>query len=480
MTLIFMLPAKSTIIKITLLSALLLLTGFGCKPRADIGEVENIELSYWQVWHNSYELQPLIDEYQKLYPNVKIYFKNLRFEEYEAEMLKALAEDKGPDIFSIPHNWIGLYENIIAPQPESATVEKVVIRPPGPGDLKPTIAGIESENAIFLKPRDIKRNYYPFVKDDVLREEEPNADDQSTQKIKVSQDEQIMALPLYVDVLALYYNKDILEKNEIFDVPQTWERFQQDVIKIAKVDAENKILQAAAALGATGNIIRPTDILTALMLQTGVDMIDQENNYAAFHKTVRLEDKYNAGLEALRFFTDFSDTTKKVYTWNESQEQALETFKQGRLAYLFGYSYNLAEIKNSKVNFGAAPLPLPKGAVSNITVANYWVETVSKKSAHQDWAWHFLNWLSQPQNLLKLQNSTGKISPLKSQMAEIKDSELSVFAAQAPYAQVWYHGRRAPDAEQALIEMINSAVSGKRSLEDALSYGAQQVTETLR
>lgn len=469
-----MLPAKSTAIKIILLSALLLLTGFGCKPRIDIGEVENIELSYWQVWHNSFDLQPLIDEYQKLYPNVKIYFKNLRFEEYEAEMLKALAEDKGPDIFSIPANWIGLYENIIAPEPEAAIVQKVVIKPPGPGDLKPTIAGIESESAVFLKPRDIKRNYYPFVQDDVLREREASQDEQT------SQDEQIMALPLYVDVLALYYNKDILEKNEIFDVPQTWERFQQDVIKIAKVDPENNVLQAAAALGATGNIIRPTDILTALMLQTGVEMIDAEGNYAAFHRTIRPDDKYNAGLEALRFFTDFSDTTKKVYTWNESLNQALEVFKQGKLAYLFGYSYNLADIRNSKVHFGAAPLPSPKGAVSNITVANYWVETVSKKSAHQDWAWHFLNWLSQPQNLLKLQNSTGKISPLKDHLNEIKDPELSVFAAQAPYAQVWYHGKRAPDAEEAMIEMINSAISGKRSLEDALSYGAQQVTETLR
>ena len=469
-----MLPAKSTIIKIILLSTLLLLTGFGCKPRLDIGEAENIELSYWQVWHNSYELQPLIDEYQKLYPNVKIYFKNLRFEEYEKDMLKALAEDKGPDIFSIPANWIGLYENIIAPEPERATVQKVVIKPPGPGDLKPTIARIESENVVFLAPKDIKRNYYPFVKDDILRKIEASGEDQSSQK------EQIMALPLYIDVLALYYNKDILEKNEIFDVPQTWERFQLDVIKIAKVDPENNILQAAAALGATGNIIRPTDILTVLMLQTGVEMIDKEGNFAAFHRTVRSEDKYNAGLEALRFFTDFSDTTKKVYTWNESQEQALEVFKQGKLAYLFGYGYNLADIRNSKVNFGAAPLPSPKGAVANITAANYWVETVSKKSARQDWAWHFLNWLSQPQNLLKLQNSTGKISPLKIHLNEIKDSELSVFAAQAPYAQVWYHGKRAPDAEQALIEMINSAVSGKRSLEDALSYGAQQVTETLR
>jgi ABC-type glycerol-3-phosphate transport system substrate-binding protein len=392
-------------------------------------------------------------------------------------MLKALAEDRGPDIFSIPHSWIGLYGNIIAPEPESVSIQRVVIKPPGPGDLKPTIEKIYTEQVPLLRPRDIKRNYYPFVKDDVLREAQVS---ESGDVTKVGPKEQIMALPLYVDTLALYYNKDILEENNIFDPPQTWERFQQDVIKIAKVDKKNNILQPAAAIGTTANLVRPTDILAALMLQTGVRMIDEQGDFAAFHQALRQEDNYNAGLEALRFFTDFSDTTKKVYTWNNAQDQALEVFRQGKLAYFFGFSYNLDAIRGSKVNFGVAPLPIPRQAVSNISIANYWVETVSKKSANQDQAWHFLNWLSMPDNLLKLQSATNKISPLKEHLDKITNPELAVFASQAPSAQVWYHGKDAPRAEDALMEMINSVVSGTRSLEDALSFGVQQVTETLR
>ncbi|HCA66726.1 MAG TPA: hypothetical protein DEP11_00540, partial [Candidatus Jacksonbacteria bacterium] len=223
-----------------------------------------------------------------------------------------------------------------------------------------------------------------------------------------------------------------------------------------------------------------TDILSALMLQTGVTMIDEERGFATFHNSIREEDKYNIGLEALRFYTDFADPVKKVYTWNESQEHALEAFKQGRIAYMFGYSYNLPEIRASRVNFGVAPLPVPVGALGSATIANYWVEAVSKKSKHQNEAWHFLNFLSQPENLLVLQSTAGKISPLKEQAIKITDPELSVFASQAPQARVWYFGKSAPDAEDALIQMIASVVNGKQSLEDALASGAQKVTATLR
>src|SRR3989338_6050090 len=137
--------------------SLLFLTGFGCRPnQPDILEkIENVELSYWQVWQNSFDIQPLIDDYEKLYPNVKINFRNLRFEEYEAELLKAFAEDRGPDILSIPHDWIGLYRELIAQQPQIAEIQRVIMRPPGPGGLKPTVAEVYQEQVPLITARDI-------------------------------------------------------------------------------------------------------------------------------------------------------------------------------------------------------------------------------------------------------------------------------------------------------------------------------------
>jgi len=469
---------KSSFIKIVFLSLILLLTGFGCKKTQQIEDVDIIELSYWQVWQNSFDLEPLIKKYEQLYPQVRINFRNLRFEEYEQEILKALAEDKGPDIFSIPHDWVGLYKNIIAPQPDRVSIKQVILKEPGPGDLEPTIQDVYTKNELLLTPRDIKRRYYPFVRNDVLR---TVALPQSAETggSPLNEQERIMALPLYIDTLALYYNRDILENNDIYNPPTDWESFQKDVMQIVQVDSNNNIIQAAAALGTTENITRPTDILVALMIQTGVDMIDQEQGFAKFHQTNR-QDNYNAGLESLRFYTDFADVTKRVYTWNSQQPQALELFRQGKLAYYFGYAYNLEAIQGSKVNFGVAPLPNPKDAISNISIANYWVETVSKKSKNIAWAWHFLNFLSVPENLLQLQTTTNSISPLREHINSLNDPILTVFANQALTSRVWYQGADAPAAEQALKDMIDSVVSGDRSLESALSFGAQNVTQTLK
>lgn len=460
-------------IKYILAITLILFTGFGCRKNVSIESVKPITLEYWQVWNSSFDVQPLIDEYEKRYPNIKIHFRNLRFEEYEQEMLKALAEDSGPDIFSIPHDWVGLYRNIIYPEPKTVAIKRVIIQEPRPGELEPTVSNVLTETKTLIDANTIRRGYYSFVKDDVLERSE--SEGAAGNRIN---EEQVLALPLAIDILGLYYNTTLLEKNEIFNPPATWQKFQEDVIKIAKVDKNNTILTAGAALGTARNVIRPTDILAALMIQTGVEMINKDQSYATFHQNLREQDKYNGGLEALRFYTDFADPTKKVYTWNSKQGSALEQFKQGTVAYMLGYGYNLTEIKNSKVRFGVGPIPVPEGAIGPTTVANYWVETVSKKSEHKDEAWHFLNFLSEPSNLLQIQAS-GKISPLKEHSGTITNQELAVFAAQAPHAVVWYAGKNAPLAEEAMLTMIDDTVSGKSGLEDALSFGAQKVSETL-
>lgn len=472
------LQKKSLFIKLTVLLALMLLGGFGCKRDAEkvAKELEDVEISYWQVWQNSFDIQPLIKKYNELYPQVKINFRNLRFEEYEEEMLKALAEDRGPDIFSIPHNWVGRYKNIIAPEPDSATVKRPVIKAQSGLQLEPIIEDIVTEGATLLSARDIKQQYYPFIKEDVIRQEEEAEKEGGKKK------ERIVALPLNVDALVLYYNRDMLEESEIYEPPTTWEEFQRQVIALTKLGPRDEILQAGAALGTVRNVIRPTDILVALMLQTGVQMIDDSQGYATFHQSIREEDKYNAGLEALRFYTDFSDVSKKVYTWNEDQQSAVEVFKQGKLAFLFGYSYNLPEIRASKIHYGIAPIPMPvvKDNTARITITNYWVETVSKKSKNQEYAWHFLNFLSRPENLLSLQSATNKLSPLRIHAGEISDPDLALFATQMADAATWYHGNDGPKADEVLEEMISSVVARKRSLEEALSFGAQHVTQTLR
>lgn len=454
----------------------LLLSACGLNPPAEKLELPEVTLNYWQVWQDSFDIKPVIEAYQKKYPQVTINFRKLKLEEYETEMLKALAEDRGPDIFSIPADWLGMYQkNVIEPMPETAQIDQIVMRQPRAGELESKLDKIVKITHQLLTPRDIKSNYIKAARQAVLRD--------LTVKNEVGENETreaILGLPLSVDVLSLYYNKELLEQAEIFDAPKTWEEFQKDVIKLTRQDEQGEFIQNGAALGSAENIPRAFDVLSLLMLQTGAEMINQEGTYAMFDKSIR-EDGYNAGLAALRFYTDFANPAKEVYSWNEKQGPAIDAFKQGKLAFLFGYSYHLNQIKGSKVDFAVAPVPQPVGSPQVMSYLNFWVETVSKKSLHKDYAWDFIVFASQPENLQLLLKQGQGFAPTKALLAQPPaNAELAVFQSQVEQAGFWYTGKNAIEAEAAVKAMITAVNSGDQTLEEALRFGAQRVSQTLR
>lgn len=452
-----------------------LLSACSVNPPAEKPKLPEVNLNYWQVWQDSFDIKPIISAYQKQYPQVNINFRKLKIEEYEMEMLKALAEDKGPDIFSIPATWLGMYKNIIEPMPETVEVEQIIMRQPRAGELEPKLDKIIKTPHQLLTPRDIKRDYIKAVRDAVLRDIKiTNQSGQSETR------EVILGIPLTVDVLSLYYNKDLLEEAEIFEPPKIWEEFQRNVIKLTRQNEQGEFIQNGAALGAAENIPRSFDILSLLMIQTGTEMINKEGTYAMFDKTIR-EDGYNAGLSALRFYTDFANPAKEVYAWNENQGSALDAFKQGKLAFLFGYSYHLNQIKSSKVDFSVASVPQPTGSAENVSYLNFWVETVSKKSKNKDYAWDFIAFASRPENLqLLLQQGQGFASTKSLLLEPQKNAELAVFQFQVEKAGFWYTGNNAPEAEEAVKAMITAVNTGDQTLEEALRFGSQRVSQTLR
>src|SRR3990167_5238956 len=116
--------AHSKLTLLLLVTAMLFLSGFGCRVNQEQEQAklppENLE--WWGVWYDTSDTAPLIDAYQKVYPHVAVHYRKLREEEYEQKMLEALAEDRGPDIFTIPSTSIQQYKKRIAPLSETTAV----------------------------------------------------------------------------------------------------------------------------------------------------------------------------------------------------------------------------------------------------------------------------------------------------------------------------------------------------------------------
>jgi multiple sugar transport system substrate-binding protein len=463
---------KRKIIILSLIFSFLLTSGFGCKvvDQKTQDAMKPITLNYWRVYDGSDAFDEILANYKKLHPFVTINYRKLRYDEYEKELINALAEDRGPDIFSIHNTWLKKYQSKITPMPASITMAYPVEKGTIKKDIIPELRTTKS-----LSLNDIKNNFVDAVYQDVVI---PTLDE----KTKKYQD-QVYGLPLSVDTLAMYYNKDLFNNAGIALPPTYWNsEFQQDVKKMTKQDDKGEIIQAGAALGGSLNIERYSDILSVLMMENGSTMMD-ENGQVLFNVIPPnfRNQKYNPGLEALRFYSDFANPAKEVYSWNKNLDDSLNMFAQGKLAIMFGYAYHLPTIKAQapKLNFGITKLPQIEGNPP-ANFANYWVETVSNKSKYQNEAWDFVQFATSAEQAKTYLAKAKKPTALRALVNEqVSDLDIGVFADQVLTAKSWYKGADSSAAEKIFADMIDAAVASQEQIENIINLAANRVEQTI-
>jgi len=400
----------------------------GCKPV----KPQDVELEFWGVFDDSDVYRDLIKGFTDQNRNIKINYTKKTYQEYEKSLLEAMAAGRGPDIFMLHNTWFPKYEDKISSAPENLITLKK------------------------FKEDFVDAAVFDFVKDNG-----------------------IYAFPLYVDTLALYYNKDIFNTAGIPDPPKTWEEFLVDVEKLTVKDERNNIMRAGAAIGAARNVNRSTDILSLLMLQSGARMVSEKKTAAEFDRTVDTgKEKFSPGERALRFYTNFSDPLNPVYTWNTRTHYSIDAFYEGAAAMMFNYSHHLSTIraKSPYLNFGAAPMPQLQDKEFDVNYANYWGLAVSKNSKGAEAAWKFIVWLSQKENSQKYLEKVKKPASRRDLILEQKnDPDLGIFAEQALSARSWYQVDNSA-IETIFADMIESVILGEETVEKAIKKAAAQVS----
>jgi multiple sugar transport system substrate-binding protein len=422
-----------------------------------------ITLNYWRVFDGKDDFQEIINNYNRLHPNITINYRRLRYEEFENEILNALAEDRGPDIFSIHNTWLRKYQTKLAPMPASTKMAYLV----DVGTIKTEIIPQVRENP-SLTPNQLKNVFLDVVYKDVVLD-----------------DNKIYGLPLSVDTLAMFYNRDLFNRAGITEAPKYWNRqFQETVRNLTKQDANQNIIQSGVAMGGVYNIERSIDILSVLMMQNGANMMTGDQ--VTFQKIPALmtDRNYNPGLEALRFYTDFSSINKEVYSWNEDLPDSLEMFTQGNLAIMFGYSYHLPIVKSlsPRLNFAVSSLPQIENSPYNLNFANYWIEVVSHKSEHINEAWDFIKFASSPEQVVSYLNKTNKPTAIRSLINKQSEEneEIRVFINQLLTADSWYRGKNPEAAETAFKLMINNALNSDEELINIMNIAASRINQTIK
>lgn len=415
---------------ITLVSLLLFTSGPTAAPVGDV------ELTWWKTFETSENVQQLIADFEQANPNVRVNYVQKDIATYEQDLLRAFASGQGPDIFSIHNDWLPMQIDKLVPMPDGQ-----------------------------MSVRDYKSTFVDVAADDFVK------------------DNRIFASPMNVDVLALYYNKDILSSSGIAIPPKTWEEMTTSVEKITRVNRPGSFLRSGISLGTASNVNRAVDILSLLMLQNGTMFYSPDRSFAEFDQSQSIgSTQFNPGQQALMYYTQFANPAKRSYTWNALSDNSVDAFTQGKLGMMLSYYYMRPQIldKGPTLNWDVAPVPQISVNSVKVNFANYWGEAVYKNSKSVSTAWEFINFITSKEQLAKYYQQHKLVSSRKDILAEqTSDTEIGVFAESALSAKSVYK-KDSSGYEAVFAQMIDDVSTKGVDIDEAISTAVQQINLQLQ
>lgn len=396
----------------------------------------DVTLTYWGVWEDSTVMQPIIDDFQRENPTIKVTYQKQDIKslgDYTQRLITRIGKGDGPDIVRYHSSWVPQLKPYLLPFPKTV-IENTKLET----DYYKTVG------------RDMKVNgaYY--------------------------------GIPLGIDTLALFVNTTLL--NQIgAQTPSTMD----DLTSVARqltVPEDGKIRTAGVALGTYDNIAHAPDIVSMLILQDG-------GNWKKLDGPTRPSTE-----GALSFYTYFSSPSTETKTWDDTLDNSKLAFAKGNLGLYFGYSWDIFEIKgtNPDLQFKVVKVPNVAGGRRN-TVASYWVEGVSAKSKNSKEAFQFLEYLSKPavmQKMYELQARTrlfGILYARKSMASLLSSNELVYpFVAQGDDAQSTGFSSDTYDGDTGINTILNvylgnavRSINNNTSVSSAVDTLGAGVTQVL-
>lgn len=359
---------------------------------------------------------------------------------YEEILFDRQVNKKGPNMFMMYNTWLPKYQQRIISAPESMM----------------TVAEFE-------------KTFAKVTADDLIAEEK------------------IYSLPLYVDTLALYYNKTMLYNAGFIRPPETWSEFTDYIEKLTIMGEGNKIEVMGAVIGGAEYVNRSQDILMLLVMQNNIKSTTT-SNLVSFRSP--------EGQRAVKFYTDFADPTKRYYTWNyDDRMYSIDAFTQSKAAMSINYSYELENIDSKtggNLDYGVALVP-QQYPNNKINYASYWAPVVAKDAPCEKedgvnescalLSWEFIKFASEADNVRSYLDATRRPAAnlvVAKEQSEKSGDPIAPFASQVLTAYSWDNPNN-EKTDELLVNMIDSIIttdkSRKKDFAKAMGEVANDVKE---
>ncbi|KND48845.1 MAG: hypothetical protein AB200_00210 [Parcubacteria bacterium C7867-005] len=279
------------------------------------------------------------------------------------------------------------------------------------------------------------------------------------------------ALPILVDPLVLYWNRDIFSGEALVAPPVYWDEIYSYAERFLKKDNAGNIQQSAIALGETKNIPNAKSILSLLLLQAGTDI----TGFVGGELRSVLGQGFNLPLvpshAALDFYTQFSNPAKPFYSWNQSLLSAQTTFTSGDSAMYLGFASELPLIKakSPTLNLGISKVLQSRVSGKTITFGDMYAVAIVRNTRNPQASLAGAFSLISKENALELSKIMGLAPARRDLLAEKPtDESLSVFYDAAIQSRGWVD----PDdrrSSEIFIDMIEAVTSGRARTQEAVN-----------
>jgi multiple sugar transport system substrate-binding protein len=383
-----------------LIFSAIIFSGIGVRP-----DREEITIKMWGIDdYTSFDLAK--KGFTKEFPGVEISYTQVPEKDYEQTLIDALAAGTGPDIFMLRSDWQKKHGNKIIP---------------APADL------ISATRFAELFPQVATQD---FVSNGL-----------------------VYASPLFIDTLALYYNKDIFDRKNIALPPSTWDSFKTVVSR-----------GVTASFGGYAPLVaRSGDIMNALLMQANADLSLQNKSFVRFADT--------PGETAVGIYTSIKAPTSETYSG----------FSNGTLGMIIDYQSVRSSIKasNPGLNFSVAPLP-QINSNSSVVPARYYGLAVSNKSEVQALAWEFISYMttniSASEGYLTVSGHPPALRGLIQSYSN--NAENGVFASQALIARSW--NMPAYETVMPILNTLIQSVVGGKNVQNSLMEAENAINNLVK
>lgn len=368
-----------------------------------------------------------------LYPDIKIDYREFTEDEFETVFVNAMASGTGPDVILV--------------------TDETIVR------QKARTIPIQYENF----PRSDFQNMYVDAANVFLMPEG------------------VVAFPLFLDPLVMYYNKDKLASEFLLEPPRTWREVVDLVPRFTQRTDAGSILKSAFALGTYQNIPHAQEILSLLIMQLGNPIVVQSpTGFQVTLKEQGIRGEQLPAANSLDFYTSFADKSKVHYSWNASLSDARDAFLAEDLAFYMGYAseYNDILERNPNLNFDVALIPQVSADSTKTTFGRVHGLAVTRNTQNPTAAFSIVNALTDPQSAQEMSN-TFRIPPIRRTLLAVAagDPVLETFYNSAIVARTWFNPD--PDAAANIFEGLIVDRNAGRDDSNALVAVAHDLLQDL-